>query len=287
MNTLKIDQLTYVYQKNTAPAVNNLSVQFEDGIIGLVGQNGAGKTTFERILSTLLTPSHGNVLWNGANIATNLQATRSQLGYLPQSFGIYPQLSGYEFLHYIGSLKGLKGGALCSAIEKALASVNLTEYAKWSMRRYSGGMARRIGIAQAILTEPKLLILDEPTVGLDPTEKIRFYETINLLKQDRIIIVSTHIISDIEAIADRIALFRQGSLVWYGTLSDLPAAAQNKVWKVTLPVKEYELNKGKWRISGMFREQDQMVIKIISQIQPHPNAQIVTPTVEDAYFVLC
>ena len=184
-------------------AVDHVSFSMKKGVYGLLGVNGAGKTTLMRMLCTLIRPTAGEILWDGKNILALGADYRNVLGYLPQDFGYYPDLSIYDYMMYIASIKGLRQGAARKRTKQLLAQVGMAKYEKRKMKTLSGGMARRVGIAQAMLNNPRILILDEPTAGLDPNERIRFRKLISELSEDRLVLLSTHIVSDIEYIANR------------------------------------------------------------------------------------
>ncbi|GHO63439.1 ABC transporter ATP-binding protein [Ktedonobacter sp. SOSP1-52] len=282
MSTLFIDRLSKQYEKQRW-ALKNVSLRLDSGIVGLVGPNGSGKTTLLRILATLLTPNCGKVHWKGQDIQKRPQLLRRELGYLPQDFGIYPQLTAREFLTYIGELKGLSGQHLRRRIEAVLEQVNLREDANRRLRTYSGGMVRRIGIAQALLNDPHLLVLDEPTVGLDPAERVHFREIISSLSDERLILLSTHIISDIEVMANEMVLLQQGHLIWSGTTNALLNDATESVWSLTLDAADYERLRLHYRTSLALRRGRTVEMRLISAVSPHPNAIPVEPTLEEAY----
>lgn len=230
---LILDGLTKTF--SSFPAVNNLSYTMDTGVYGLLGVNGAGKTTLMRMLCTLLTPTSGTITWDGQDIFSLGSAYRNLLGYLPQDFGYYPDFSVQDYLLYIASIKGLRPATARQRIHSLLDQVGLTQVRQQKMKKLSGGMKRRAGIAQAMLNDPKILILDEPTAGLDPKERIRFRNLISELAENRLVLLSTHIVSDVEYIADQILLMKDGSLVHHGTSQQLLAAAPTQVWTCTVP----------------------------------------------------
>ncbi|HKO05647.1 MAG TPA: ABC transporter ATP-binding protein, partial [Candidatus Acidoferrales bacterium] len=194
-------------------ALRDFTLDLAPGVLGLLGPNGAGKSTLMRILATISNPTHGTVEWNGTDIAREPDALRDVLGYLPQDFGVYPNLNAVEFLEYLAAVKGISAAAARRRIDELLALVNLTEVRKRPLGGYSGGMRQRVGIAQALLNDPKLLIVDEPTAGLDPEERVRFRNLLSELSGERIVILSTHIVSDVEATATGIAIVSRGRLI--------------------------------------------------------------------------
>lgn len=223
---LILDGLTKTF--SSFPAVNNLSYTMDTGVYGLLGVNGAGKTTLMRMLCTLLTPTSGTITWDGQDIFSLGSAYRNLLGYLPQDFGYYPDFSVQDYLLYIASIKGLRPATARQRMQSLLEQVGLTQVRRQKMKKLSGGMKRRAGIAQAMLNDPKILILDEPTAGLDPKERIRFRNLISELAENRLVLLSTHIVSDVEYIADQILLMKGGSLVHHGTSQQLLAAAPTR-----------------------------------------------------------
>ena len=198
-------------------ALRNFNLEIKPGVLGLLGPNGAGKTTLMSILATITRATEGRVVWNGADLASDPDAVRSVLGYLPQDFGVYPNLSAVEFLEYLAAVKGLDATTAARRISELLDLVNLTDVRKRPLGGYSGGMKQRVGIAQALLNDPQLLIVDEPTAGLDPEERVRFRNLLSELSGERIVVLSTHIVSDIEATATDIAIVSKGVLVAHAT----------------------------------------------------------------------
>jgi ABC-type multidrug transport system ATPase subunit len=213
---LAIDTVGKRYGRSVQ-ALSDFSLTLRPGVLGLLGPNGAGKSTLMRILATVTRPTSGRVTWNGTDLVRDPDAVRRVLGYLPQDFGVYPNLSAIEFLEYLAAAKGLDAGAARQRIYELLELVNLTDAARRPLGGYSGGMRQRVGIAQALLNDPKLLIVDEPTAGLDPEERMRFRNLLSELSGERIVILSTHIVSDVEAVATHIALIARGKLVAHDT----------------------------------------------------------------------
>ena len=209
---LKADRLTKQYDNKIA--VDRLSFSLEKGVTGLLGANGAGKTTLMRMLSGLLTPTSGEISYD--DISVKSEDYRNVLGYLPQDFGYYPEFSGREFLMYFCALKGLDKKAAKARTSELLEIVGLEDVADKKIRKYSGGMKQRVGIAQAIINRPEVLILDEPTAGLDPKERVRFRDLIGELGKESIVLLSTHIVSDIEHVADRLIMMKDGQICWQG-----------------------------------------------------------------------
>ena len=263
-------------------ALRNFSLQLGPGVLGLLGPNGAGKTTLMSILATITRATEGRVSWNNDDLASRPDALRSTLGYLPQDFGVYPNLNAVEFLEYLAAVKGLDGPASKRRIDELLNLVNLTDVRKRPLGGYSGGMKQRIGIAQALLNDPKLLIVDEPTAGLDPEERVRFRNLLSELSGERIIILSTHIVSDVEATATDIALISQGTLVAHASPESLLQRVEGKVWEWILPSTDLNAARQRYLISNTARRSDGVHARVIAD-KPPDHAQPVTPNLEDAY----
>ncbi len=282
---LDIQSLSHQYQdgKNTTFAIKSLSLQIEPGILGLLGPNGAGKSSLMRILATITKPTSGKVFWRGKDIVQTPQTLRNQLGYLPQYFGVYDQLSGIEFLQYIAGLKGLPQAIANDRIDDLLCKLNLSHAAHLPLNGYSGGMKQRIGIAQALLNDPKLLIIDEPTVGLDPQERNNFRQLLTELANDRCIIFSTHIVSDVESIADRIAIMRSGQILQAASPHILQQQVADKCWQLTAHFNELKTIQHQHLISHSVRKADNVELNIVANFCPDARAKLRTPTLEDAY----
>lgn len=282
---LDIQSLSHQYQsgKNAKLAINALSLKVEPGILGLLGPNGAGKSSLMRILATITKPTSGKILWQGQDIVKSPQALRNELGYLPQYFGVYDQLSGIEFLQYIASLKGLNQSKSNQIIDDLINKLNLTHAAHMPLKSYSGGMKQRIGIAQALLNDPKLLIIDEPTVGLDPHERANFRQLLTELAGDRCIIFSTHIVSDVESIADHIAIMNAGQLIQSDTPSALLQKVANKCWRLTTDSNELKHIQHEFIVSHSVRKEDKVELNIVADYCPDASAISRTPSLEDAY----
>ncbi len=282
MVNLVIDGLGKRYARDRW-ALHDVSLRLGAGLVGLVGPNGAGKTTLLRILATVLRPTTGGVSWQGQDMLRQRPALRATLGYLPQDFAVYPQLTARDFLRYIGELKGLAGPLLRRRVDSVLEMVHLQAEADQGLRAFSGGMIRRVGIAQALLTEPRLLLLDEPTVGLDPAERAHLRRTLSVLSLDRLVVLSTHIMSDVEAMATDLALLHAGRLVWTGTPPGLLADAQGQVWSLTATASEFTRLQAAGAVSAAAWEGDKVALRLIGPARPHPRAVPAAPTLEDAY----
>lgn len=307
---------TYGSKKQEKRAVQNLTADFAHGVYGLLGENGAGKTTLMRMIVGILKPTQGQITCDGIPIGQLGGAYRNLLGYLPQDFGYYKEFSAVRFLNYIAALKAIEPNAAKERIDLLLETVGLAEEKNKKLKTFSGGMLRRIGIAQALLNEPEILILDEPTAGLDPKERVRFRNIISALGKDRIVILSTHIVSDVEYIADRIMIMKQGRLIKAGTQAQILEPVAGCVWNCIVPVKmadelnaayavsnlrsynaDYNGNYGKYNQdnSGAYdavngknvasdkNQKEQVELRIVSKEKPHPDAVAVEPVLEDAY----
>jgi ABC-2 type transport system ATP-binding protein len=278
---LTIDHVSKRYGRNTL-ALQDFSLELGSGILGLLGPNGAGKTTLMSILATITKPTSGTIRWDGADLAADPNAVRSVLGYLPQDFGVYPNLNAVEFLEYLAAVKGLDTASARRRIDELLNLVNLTDVRRRPLGGYSGGMRQRIGIAQALLNDPKLLIVDEPTAGLDPEERVRFRNLLSDLSGDRIVILSTHIVSDVEATATDIALISEGRLVAHAAPEDLLSAVEGKAWEWVVPSSELNAARQQYLISNTTRRSDGVHVRLLAS-QPPPETSAVAPTLEDAY----
>jgi len=265
--------------------LREFSLRLTPGVLGLLGPNGAGKSTLMRILATITRASTGRVRWNETDIAREPDALRSVLGYLPQDFGVYPNLNAQEFLSYIAAAKGLGSALATRRIDELLQLVNLVDARKRPLGGFSGGMRQRVGIAQALLNDPKLLIVDEPTAGLDPEERVRFRTLLSELSGERIIILSTHIVSDVEATATRIALINKGRLVAEAAPEELLRSAEGQVWEWVMPSPELAAMKQRLLISGTMRRGDGVRVRAVAPHAPVPGAQPAAPTLEDAYLM--
>ena len=280
---LTIEHLSKRYGQNWA--LRELSLRCEPGMLGLVGPNGAGKTTLMRMIATLLEPSEGTIRWNGQDIRTHGQALRQVLGYLPQDFGIYREFSGRQFLRYLAAMKGLPSSLIHRRVDEVLSIVNLEEAADRKLPTYSGGMKQRIGIAQALLNDPALLIVDEPTAGLDPAERVRFRTLLATLTRNRIILLSTHIVSDVEAVASRLLILQQGRVLADTTPEALLADTAGKVWSVTTDQATALQLQASYQVSTMVNQLHGVTLRIVSATRPHEAAVVVDPSLEDAYLL--
>jgi len=263
--------------------LRDFTLEVGPGVLGLLGPNGAGKSTLMRILATITRPSHGTVTWNGTDIAASPDTVRGVLGYLPQDFGVYPNLDTVEFLEYLAAAKGLDGPTAGRRIDEILQLVNLTEVRHRPIGKFSGGMKQRVGIAQALLNDPRLVIVDEPTGGLDPEERVRFRNLLSELSGERIVILSTHIVSDVEAVATDIAIIRRGELVIHTSPEALLRTIEGRTWEWIVPGENVAEIKQQYLVSGTMRRSDGVRLRLISAERPHASAGQVPPTLEDAY----
>ena len=279
---LEIENVSKTY-RGKVEALRNFSLEIGPGVLGLLGPNGAGKSTLMRILATITRPSAGRVLWNGTNIQHHPNTLRTVLGYLPQDFGIYPNLSAVEFLDYLAAVKGLDAASARKRIGELLELVNLADAARRPLGGFSGGMRQRVGIAQALLNDPQLLIVDEPTAGLDPEERVRFRNLLSELAGERIVILSTHIVSDVEAVATDIALIAQGQLVVHGVPEALLAGVSGRVWEVVVPSGELPALRQDHLVSSTAHRNDGVHARVVADAAPRPEARALEPSLEDAY----
>lgn len=264
-------------------AVDDMNIRITNGVYGLLGVNGAGKTTLMRMICTLLTPTSGQILCDGKDIQKMEGEYRNLLGYLPQEFGFYPEFTVKDYLLYIAGLKGIRPVVAKKRVKELLDQVGLSKAANKKMKKLSGGMKRRVGIAQAILNNPKILILDEPTAGLDPSERVRFRNLISELSEERIVILSTHIVSDVEYIANEIWLMKNGRLVQQGSLNDILDSMPEKVWSLVTSQTEAAKLMKHYKISNMKTDRDSVELRIISAQQPSAYAEVVQPNLEDVF----
>ena len=281
---LLIENVSKRYRGSDFFALRDLSLDVGPGVLGLLGPNGAGKSTLMRIIATITKPTHGSVRWNGVDIAQKPDEIRAVLGYLPQDFGVYPNLNADEFLHYMAAIKGVAPEAAKERINDLLAFVNLLEARKRPLGDYSGGMKQRIGIAQALLNDPRILIVDEPTVGLDTEGRVRFRHLLAELAGERIVILSTHIVSDVEATANDVAIINQGHLIVRSSPEELLQSVEGKIWDWVIPSSELPAAKQKYVLSSVIRHKDGLHTRVVAETIPAQEAQLASsPTLEEAY----
>ena len=264
-------------------AVDRVSFTMTNGVYGLLGVNGAGKTTLMRMLTTLIKPTDGEILWDGQDVFKMDGQYRKLLGYLPQDFGYYPDFSIYDYLMYIASIKGIRPAAAKERVKELLKQVGLFRARHKKMKNLSGGMKRRAGIAQAMLNDPKILILDEPTAGLDPSERIRFRNLISELSGDRIVLLSTHIVSDIEYIANEILLMKDGCITLSGTASEVVHSMPERVWTFSVPKAQIDAYLRAYKVSNIKTVPGGAELRVLSITCPHSAAMEVETTLEDVF----
>lgn len=282
---LRLDRLTK--QFGSAIAVDRLSATLTPGVYGLLGANGAGKTTLMRMICDVLKPTSGSVVWNGAPIERLGERYRSVFGYLPQDFGYYPDFSALDFMLYLSALKGLDSKAAKRRSMELLDLVGLKNVAKRKVKTFSGGMKQRLGIAQAVINDPQVLVLDEPTAGLDPKERVRFRNLISALAQDKVVILSTHIVSDVEYIADEILIMRAGQIVASGTIEEILAQVSGVVWECVVTPREADVMSARMAVGNVRYDHAGMaIVRIVSDTAPHSSARLVEPTLEDVYLYI-
>lgn len=265
-------------------AVNDLNITLSNGVYGLLGANGAGKTTFMRLLCNIQNPTSGKVLLNGKNIVGLGEQYRNLLGYLPQNFGYYPDFTALDFLLYVAALKGLNERTARKKSKDLLEAVALSAESNHKIKTFSGGMKQRLGIAQAMLNDPRILILDEPTAGLDPKERVRFRNLISAFSKDRIVILSTHIVSDVEFIAEEIVMMKSGQIVHFGKPQEITSEINGQVWECLVPTAYAEKYAATYNTSNLRNtDNNQTILRIIADRPPMENAVRVQPNLEDLY----
>lgn len=276
---LKIDRITKNYGNKIA--CDNLSVTLKKGVYGLLGANGAGKTTLMRMMCGILNPTSGTISYNGIDVSR--EEYRDVLGYLPQDFGYYPEFTAQDFMMYIAALKGIPKSRARVRTDELLEMVSLKQEAKKKIKTFSGGMKQRLGIAQALLNNPKILILDEPTAGLDPKERVRFRNIISRMGSEKIILLSTHIVSDIEHIADTILMMKNGQLIHKGSPEEIISVIKGKVWECTVPQNIADNLTGMYPVINTRNAEDKIFLRLVCEKKPCDNAENVSAALEDLY----
>lgn len=282
---LTIDGVSKIFKERQSEkkALDDLNLEFTTGVYGILGANGSGKTTLMRIIASVMKPTEGTILLNGRDIGRMDHEYRDLIGYLPQHVGLYKNFSAEKLLHYIAALKGLSKQDAKEKVDETLALVGLYQDRKKKMGKFSGGMKRRIGIAQALLNDPKILIVDEPTAGLDPKERIRFRNLLSKISANRIVLLSTHIVSDIEFIAKEVLILKEGKLIQKESPNYLLAGIAEKVWSLTAKEEELERFQAGYKVGNISRIQDGFQLRIISEGKPHHDAISEEPNLEDLY----
>lgn len=278
---LILDNLTKEFGNFTA--VDHIALSMTNGVYGLLGVNGAGKTTLMRMLCTLLKPTSGNIYCDGKDILKMDDQYRNLLGYLPQDFGFYPEFTVRDYLLYISAIKGIRPVVAKKRTNELMIKVGLTKVADKKLKKLSGGMKRRAGIAQAMLNDPKILILDEPTAGLDPNERIRFRNLISELSEERLVLLSTHIVPDVEYIANQILLMKDGTIVNKGTLDEIINSMPENVWNCLVSQDVAHILSKRYMVSNMKITQHKVELRLISEEKPWENAMYVEPALEDVF----
>jgi ABC-type multidrug transport system ATPase subunit len=275
---LELQDVTKTFGKQVT-AVAGLSLRLEPGVVGLIGHNGAGKTTLMQMIATLTKPSSGSILFDGEDIVAKPETIRRRLGYLPQDFGVYRNVSALEFMQYFAALKGVRDPG---RIRRLLELVNLHDHAGRQASTFSGGMLRRLGIAQALLNDPDVLVVDEPTAGLDPEERLRFRNLLAELGFNKLVIISTHIVSDVESIAGQLAIMRNGRLVACDTPDAILGRARGQVWSATVDNDEYERLRASTHVLHAARQDGRMQLRIAHPALPCAGALPSEPSLEEA-----
>lgn len=278
---LKLEHVSKHY--GSKQALDDVNLTFRNGVTGLLGRNGAGKSTLMRLIATIEVPTDGAIYYNGEDIAKHPNGLRRVLGYLPQDFGVYPNMNPIEFLEYMAAMKSLSMQSARKRIDELLEILHLSDVHKRLLGGFSGGMKQRVGIAQALLNDPSVLIVDEPTVGLDPEERIQFRNLLASLASQRIVILSTHIVTDIESIAPQIAILSEGNLVTDSTPEELLMRVHHKVWECVVPASRLHEMQNTFKISNSIQRADGIHLRILSDTKPTLEASYAQPSLEDAY----
>lgn len=279
--TLELKNVTKKFEDRII--LNDISIELEPGVYGLLGANGSGKSTLMRIICGVINPNEGSIVYNGYNTTEKSELFRSLLGFLPQDFRYYPDFTALQFLLFMAALKGLDKLSAKKKCNELLHLVGLEDVKNKKIKKYSGGMKQRLGIAQAMINDPEVLILDEPTVGLDPKERVRFRNLISSFSKEKIIILSTHIVSDIEYIADEILILNKGKIENRGSSLELVKEIEGQVWECLMESTSVNEISAKYIISNKKHEAEGTVLRIISKNQPTMKAKKVQPTLEDLY----
>jgi len=279
---LGINQLGKQYAEDIW-GIRDITLEMDEGIHGLLGPNGAGKSTLMQILTTVMKPTTGSVSWNGTDIVESPDAVRPVLGYLPQDFGIYPDLTLEEFLEYMAALRGLDAETASARIDELTKLTNLVDVRTRKLKTFSGGMRQRVGIAQALLNDPELLIVDEPTVGLDPEERVRLRSALSNTATDRVVVLSTHIVPDVESTANKIAILDDGRLLTHTSVEALIDNVAEMVYEFVVPRAELSTIRDQYQVCSTVQRSAGVEVRLIAESPPTEDAEQVPPTLEDAY----
>jgi len=284
MNTLKIENLSKTYA-NGVKALNNVNLTMFNGMFGLLGPNGAGKSSLMRTLATLQEPTSGTIFFNDIDIIDNPQEIRNHLGYLPQEFGVYPKISAYELLDHIAVLKGIGNKKeRRNQVNALLQQTNLYQHRKKYVSTFSGGMRQRFGIAQALLGSPKLIIVDEPTAGLDPEERNRFHNLLSEIGENVIVLLSTHIVEDVRDLCSNMAIMGEGQIISQGIPSELMKEFEGKIWQKTIKTEDLETFKKAFNVLSTHLYLGKIRLQVLSDNKPESGFELVNPDLEDVYF---
>jgi ABC-2 type transport system ATP-binding protein len=281
---LKLENISKTYKNFTA--VTNINMEFNQGIYGLLAPNGAGKTTLIKMLVSLISPSSGMITYNGEPIQNLGEIYREQIGYLPQHFGFYKHYSPAQYLRYLAVLKGMDASIIESRIDEVLEQVALTDVKKKKMRKFSGGMIQRVGIAQALLANPKILILDEPTAGLDPKERARFRHLLSELARDKIILISTHVVSDIESIANEVVMLKNTEVLYKQDTTSICDSLKGKVFETEMSFEEFNGFRKRYLTLAEKQEDGKMLVRFYADSANEPSWKQVPPQLEDVFLVV-
>ena len=284
MNTLQINNLTKTYP-NGVKALNGINLEITNGMFGLLGSNGAGKSSLMRTIASLQEPSSGNVSFNNIDVVKQPHEIRKQLGYLPQEFGVYPKISAEKLLNHLAILKGIINNKERKLqVTALLQQVNLYQHRKKSVYTFSGGMRQRFGIAQALLANPQLIIVDEPTAGLDPEESNRFLNLLSEIGENVIVILSTHIVEDVRNLCPKMAILAEGEIISQGNPTELVASIEGRIWIKIIPKKEIDIYKKAFDVISTKLVSGKTQIRVLSESKPEAGFDVIIPSLEDYYF---
>jgi len=284
MNTLSIENLTKTYP-NGVKALNGINLEITNGMFGLLGANGAGKSSLMRTIASLQEPSTGTILFNDSNVVENPNEIRKSLGYLPQEFGVYPKISAEKLLNHLAVLKGvLNRKDRKEQVTALLQQVNLYQHRKKAVHTFSGGMRQRFGIAQALLGNPQIIIVDEPTAGLDPEESNRFLNLLSEIGENVIVILSTHIVEDVRNLCPKMAIMSEGEIISQGNPTDLVASIEGNIWSKIIPKTDIEIYKKAFNVISTKLVAGQTQIRVISENKLEDGFKKISPNLEDYYF---